>query len=139
MLAAAERAGLRIAPLDALLEEAEPAPAPPLPVTSWGAPARPDDVERAGRRRARLAPARRRAASGSAAPDVPDRALRELLALQASDWAFLATHATAGDYPLERAAGHEAAFAAALAAPDEHPPALRNLAPYLARGALAEP
>ena len=50
----------------------------------------------------------------AAGPGVPERALRELLALQSSDWAFLATHGTAGDYPLERAAGHAAAFAAAL-------------------------
>jgi len=32
----------------------------------------------------------------------PERALRELLALQSSDWAFLHTRATAGDYPLQR-------------------------------------
>jgi 1,4-alpha-glucan branching enzyme len=139
MLAAAERAGLRIAPLDELLEEADPAPAPPLPVTSWGAPR--DLTTWSGPGAGGLA-WRQRAAelrAVSASPDVPDRALRELLALQSSDWAFLATHATAGDYPLERAAGHEAAFYAALAEPDERPPALRNLAPHLARGALAEP
>ncbi len=70
---------------------------------------------------------------------MPERALRELLALQSSDWAFLVTHGTAGDYPRERAAGHEAAFDAALAAPGEHPAALRNLAPHLARGALSAP
>jgi 1,4-alpha-glucan branching enzyme len=75
----------------------------------------------------------------SAAPHVPERALRELLALQASDWAFLETHATAGDYARERAAAHASAFDAALAAPGEDEPALRNLAPHLARGALAEP
>ena len=139
VLAAAERAGLRIAPLDALLEEAEPAPVPPLPVTSWGDPR--DLTTWSGPAAGGLA-WRQRAAelrAVSAAAEVPDRALRELLALQSSDWAFLATHATAGDYPLERAAGHEAAFAAALAAPHEHPAALRNLAPQLARGALAEP
>ena len=68
-----------------------------------------------------------------------DRALRELLALQSSDWAFLAARATAGAYPVERAAAHEAAFQAALAAPDEHPAELRNLAPHLARDALAAP
>ena len=35
-------------------------------------------------------------------------ALRELLALQASDWAFGVTRETAGPYPLERADGHAA-------------------------------
>ena len=72
-------------------------------------------------------------------PGVPDRALRELLALQSSDWAFLTTHASAGPYPGERAAAHESAFEAALAAPDGYPARLRNLAPYLARAALAAP
>src|SRR5829696_9888894 len=38
LLAAAERAGLRIAPLDVLLAEHEPVAAPDLPVTSWGSP-----------------------------------------------------------------------------------------------------
>ena len=36
VLEEAERAGLRVAPLDELLGDADPAP--PLPVTSWGAP-----------------------------------------------------------------------------------------------------
>ena len=45
---------------------------------------------------------------------VGPRALRELLALQASDWAFLETRALAGPYALERIEGHRAALAAAL-------------------------
>jgi 1,4-alpha-glucan branching enzyme len=59
----------------------------------------------------------------------PPRALRELLALQASDWAFLASRGTAGEYPVERARGHLHEFERALdgSAPDE----LRNLAPDL--------
>ena len=139
VLAAADRAGLRIAPLDDLLDEVEPEPAPALPPTSWGAPR---DLTTWSAPAAGGLAWRQRAAelrALAAAPDVPDRALRELLALQSSDWAFLITHATAGDYPRERAAGHEAAFDAALAAPEEHAPALRNLAPHLARGALAAP
>ena len=35
-----------------------------------------------------------------------ERALRELLALQASDWAFMVSRGLAGDYPRERAGGH---------------------------------
>ncbi len=42
------------------------------------------------------------------------RALRELLLLQSSDWAFQVARDLAGDYPRERAAGHLAALAAAL-------------------------
>jgi 1,4-alpha-glucan branching enzyme len=139
LLAAAAGSGLRIAPLDELLREQEPAPAPDLPVTSWGAPrdlstwSAPSAGGLAWRQRA----AELRAVAAPA--DVPDRALRELLALQSSDWAFLVTRASAGPYAAERAAAHEAAFAAALAAPGEHPAALRNLAPHLARDALAAP
>jgi 1,4-alpha-glucan branching enzyme len=139
VLAAADRSGLRIAPLDDLLDEVESAPVPALPETSWGAPR--DLTTWSGPAAGGLA-WRQRAAELrvlAAAPDVPERALRELLALQASDWAFLTTHATAGGYPRERAAGHEAAFADALAAPDAYPTALRNLAPHLARGAVAAP
>jgi 1,4-alpha-glucan branching enzyme len=139
VLAAADRAGLQITPLDDLLDEAEPVPAPALPVTSWGAPR--DLTTWSGPAAGGLA-WRQRAGELRAlavAPAAPERALRELLALQSSDWAFLITHATAGAYPRERAAGHETAFHAALAAPDVHAPALRNLAPHLARCALAAP
>ena len=45
------------------------------------------------------------------------RALRELLALQASDWAFGVTHETAGPYSHERADGHAAELERALADP----------------------
>jgi 1,4-alpha-glucan branching enzyme len=57
----------------------------------------------------------------------PPRALRELLALQSSDWAFLAYRGTAGDYPRERFSGHLTALRRA----GELEPALRNLAPEL--------
>ena len=77
-------------------------PAPALPVTSWGAPR--DLATWSGPAAGGLA-WRQRAAelrALAAARDVPDRALRELLALQSSDWAFLATFATAGAYPRGR-------------------------------------
>jgi 1,4-alpha-glucan branching enzyme len=61
------------------------------------------------------------------------RAVRELLALQASDWAFQVTHDLAADYPRKRVESHARELDAALAAlkdsgapPD---PAVRNLAP----------
>jgi 1,4-alpha-glucan branching enzyme len=135
VLAAADRTGLRIAPLDTLLAEAEPAPAPALPVTSWGTPR---DLTTWSGPAARGLAWRQRDAELRAA-GAGERALRELLALQSSDWAFLATFGTAGPYPLERATGHEAAFAAALTAPGDHAPALRNLAPHLAASAFAAP
>ena len=64
-----------------------------------------------------------------------ERAVRELLALQASDWAFQLTHELADDYPRRRVGGHAEALDAALAAlTDSAPvpqPAVRNLAPEL--------
>jgi 1,4-alpha-glucan branching enzyme len=64
-----------------------------------------------------------------------ERAARELLALQASDWAFQVTHDLAGDYPSRRVAAHAEALDAALAAlTDSAPvpdPGVRNLAPNL--------
>ncbi len=69
-----------------------------------------------------------RAFAGRGRPS--DRALRELMALQSSDWAFLVSAGTAGDYPRERAERHRALFEAALSDP-EIVPSLRHLAPYL--------
>jgi 1,4-alpha-glucan branching enzyme len=137
VLAAADRAGLRIAPLDELLDEVEPVPAPALPATSWGTPR--DLTTWSAPAAGGLAWRQRDAELRALAATAGERALRELLALQSSDWAFLVTHGTAGPYPLERAAAHEAAFAAALAAPGDHLPALRNLAPHLAAAALTAP
>jgi len=129
----AARIGLPLVGLDAALEDAEPVPAgaTALGVSSWGA---------GGDLRTWSAPAvaeyawRARTAElqllRSPVPP-PARALRELLALQASDWAFLATRESAGDYPLERMRAHAEAFDRALAAGGQLDPALRNLAPVL--------
>jgi 1,4-alpha-glucan branching enzyme len=72
-----------------------------------------------------------------------ERAARELLAMQASDWAFMVTRDLAADYPVERMRAHEAALDAALAAltdsgaaPD---PAVRGLAPHLDLSPLTTP
>jgi 1,4-alpha-glucan branching enzyme len=137
----AERQGLELLPLDDALADIEPAP--PLPgrdrVTTWGSPrdlstwSAPQVADLAAQ--ARAAELRVVAAGDEAGL----RAVRELLALQASDWAFLASRGTAGDYPRERAAGHLAALGAALRAPDEHDPALRNLAPHLDPAPLLGP
>ncbi|MDQ4025488.1 MAG: DUF1957 domain-containing protein, partial [Actinomycetota bacterium] len=64
------------------------------------------------------------------------RAVRELLALQASDWAFQVTHELAGDYPRGRVDGHVRELDAALAALTDSGAAVeggrvRNLAPEL--------
>ena len=139
VLAGAADAGLDVVPLDAATLP-EPVPAPDLPVTTWGSPrtlatwSGPRARGLAWRQRA--AELRVLAAGGAAAGE---RAVRELLALQASDWAFLVSNDTAGPYPLERAAGHEAALAAALDDPATAAPEVRALAPWLTAGALSEP
>ena len=96
----ADRQGLALTTLDDALERHEPVPAPPeLGVTSWGeggdlrtwsAPAVGDLAWSA--RTAEL-----RALALGRRPG--DRALRELLALQSSDWAFLATRELARRIP----------------------------------------
>jgi len=58
------------------------------------------------------------------------RALRELLALQSSDWAFLAHRGWAGDYPRQRASGHAAQLTRALSGETEEQH-VRNLAPFI--------
>jgi len=65
------------------------------------------------------------AVSGTAGP----AAVRELLALQASDWAFMVSRELAVPYAEERLAGHRAALERALAeGPDASVEGLRNLA-----------
>jgi 1,4-alpha-glucan branching enzyme len=134
--------GLAIAHLDDALARHEPAPAPAdLPVTSWGTPrdlstwsAPPVAAMAWGARDAEL-----RAVAAARAGGVDARAVRELLALQSSDWAFLVSRDLAEPYGRERAAQHRAALDAALAAPGTHDPAVRNLAPDASAAALLEP
>jgi 1,4-alpha-glucan branching enzyme len=67
-------------------------------------------------------------------------ALRELLALQASDWAFMVSRGLAVPYAQERFAGHHAELERALAiGPDAGLDALRNLAAHADPLALLAP
>jgi 1,4-alpha-glucan branching enzyme len=128
--------GLKLTALDEAAVERHPPVRADLPelsiATSWGeaadlrtwsAPAVSDLAWQA--RTAEL----RTFAGADSAPS--PRALRELLALQSSDWAFLAHRDWAGDYPRQRASGHAAQLARALKGETEEP-FVRNLAPYLA-------
>src|SRR4051812_22023431 len=148
VLDAAAPGGAEGVPLDDPPRRAAPPRAPPPPpplaldrdhATTWGTPR--DLATWSGPPAAALAWAARVAelrvvAAGAGAPD---RALRELLMLQSSDWAFLETRALAGPYPRERAAAHRAALEAALAAGGDGDDAVRNLAPHLCRAAFLEP
>ena len=67
-------------------------------------------------------------------------AVRELLALQASDWAFMVSRGLAVPYARERFEGHRQALARALGAgPEAGEERLRNLAVYADPAALLVP
>lgn len=140
-VAACADLGVPLVPLDDALRDAETAPWPAAQdaATSWGQP--PTLWTWSGPQVADMARAQRDAelrvvARGAA---IGERAVRELLALQASDWPFLETRALAGPYARERFAGHLAALDAALDAPPSADPAMRSLAPMLRSAPLLEP
>jgi 1,4-alpha-glucan branching enzyme len=84
------------------------------------------------------------AVAGHGAPHAAlERAARELLAMQASDWSFMVTRDLAADYPVQRMNLHGAALDAALAALTDSAaapePSLRGLAPHLDLAPLTTP
>lgn len=68
-----------------------------------------------------------------------ERAARELLAAQASDWAFLDQRGQAGDYAYQRATGHSRAMLEAIDSDPATDPRMRSLAPDLSLAPLLEP
>jgi 1,4-alpha-glucan branching enzyme len=132
--------GLDLATLPDALERHEPV-ARGLEASTWGRPKdlstwdRPQVADIAFAQRG--AELRTVAAAGRARSGDPalEHAARELLAVQASDWAFQVTYDLAGDYPRRRVSGHVEALDAALAALTDSrsvpEPAVRNLAPEL--------
>jgi 1,4-alpha-glucan branching enzyme len=128
VIAECSRRGVALEPLDPEMDAvAAPEEVPP---TSWGAQRdlRTWSSPAAGGLAWTQRAAELRALTAHLRPS--DRALRELLALQSSDWAFQIASGTAGAYPQERADGHLAALEEALADPSMDP-ALRNLAPWI--------
>jgi 1,4-alpha-glucan branching enzyme len=99
---------------------------PPVADLAWGA------------RRLELRVLRELGSGGLRGPALR-RAARELLAVQASDWAFLDYRKQAGDYPYRRALGHARELFEALDSGPEADPQLRNLAPDLDLAPLLEP
>lgn len=125
VVAEAEAQGLELASLPAALERVEPVERPlaastwgqPKDLTTWDSPAVASMTFSAREAELRLIRAAHGlAGSDGAARGTIERAARELMALQASDWSFLISRGTAADYPEQRAAGHLAAMDAALAA-----------------------
>jgi 1,4-alpha-glucan branching enzyme len=118
----AERQGLGLASLPRALERHEPRRAAIAASTwgtgkdlhTWDSPAVADLLWAARDAELRLVAA---LADGVDARDpAARRATRELLALQASDWAFMRSRGLAGDYPALRVRNHALAFREALSA-----------------------
>jgi 1,4-alpha-glucan branching enzyme len=103
---------------------------------TWDSPSVADLVWAARRSELRLLRALgRRALPRPAA----ERAARELLALQSSDWAFMDHRGQAGDYPYKRTTAHAEAMLQAIDSPAAVEAGVRNLAPDLNLAPLLEP
>ena len=142
VLAGAEAAGVRPVTVPRALEEHEPV-ARPLAASTWGedknlstwdSPAVADLTWASRRLELRLL----RALSDGLGAAPAARAARELLAAQASDWAFLDQRKQAGDYAFHRATGHAEAMLNAIDSRDIDP-RMRSLAPDLSLAPLLEP
>ena len=101
---------------------------------TWDSPPVRDLAWASRRLELRLLRALRSGLNGGAA----ERAARELLAVQSSDWAFLDSRGQAGDYPFTRATDHAEALLDALDSPPQKAPALRGLAPDLSLAPLLQ-
>jgi 1,4-alpha-glucan branching enzyme len=142
VLAGATAAGVRLLTVPRALAEHEPLERP-LAASSWGeekdlstwdSPPVADLAWGARRLELRLLRALGQGLSGPAAL----RAARELLATQASDWAFLDKRGQAGDYAYRRATEHGGAMLEAIDSPASSDPSMRALAPDLSLAPLLE-
>jgi 1,4-alpha-glucan branching enzyme len=129
--------GLELVRLDEALADCEAVPcdSEEFGVSSWGAGG--DLSTWSGPAVAEMAFATRAAELRVLAAEPDDLAARELLAVQASDWAFLKTRAWAGDYPDVRVAGHLEALGRALDGQGDE--TIRNLAVHATAAPLREP
>jgi 1,4-alpha-glucan branching enzyme len=144
VVAGSDRAGVELVTLSEAVAGCEPEPRT-LRRSTWGEHKdlstwdAPDVADLAwGARRLEL-----RLAARLGARDLPAaaaaRAVRELLAVQASDWAFLDKRRQAGDYPFQRVTDHARALLDAIHSSDAQEPRLRNLAPDLSLAPLLRP
>jgi 1,4-alpha-glucan branching enzyme len=143
VLAGADAAGVRPLTVSEALVEHEPRPRE-LAASTWGedkdlstwdSPAVADLAWAVRRLELRLLRALSSGLRGSAAV----RAARELLAAQASDWAFLDKRGQAGDYPYQRAIYHAERALEAIDSPAGTDPSMHSLAPDLSLAPLLEP
>jgi 1,4-alpha-glucan branching enzyme len=137
------RQGLELLRLDDALQRHEPAPWPVEAApraSSWGKDG--DLSTWSGPEVGEIAFATRAAelAVLAAGERAGEAAVRELLALQASDWAFMSAREIAAPYARARFEAHRDGVARALAAgADASTASLRNLAPHAHRAALFGP
>ena len=103
---------------------------------TWDSPGVADLAWGARRLELRLLRAIGDPAMGSAAAQ---RAARELLAVQSSDWAFMDHRGQAGDYPYRRTLTHAESMLEAIDSSEAPEPGMRNLAPDLSLAPLLEP
>jgi len=143
VLEGAEAAGVRLVTVPQALAEHEPVEQP-LRASTWGedkdlrtwdSPPVADLATGARRLELRLL----RAIGGGLRGPALERAARELLAAQASDWAFLDQRKQAGDYAYQRATDHARAMLEAIDFGGVTEPRLRSLAPDLSTAPLLEP
>jgi 1,4-alpha-glucan branching enzyme len=143
VVARADSAGVRLLTATEAIAEHQ-AEARPLAASSWGegkdlstwdSPPVADLAWGARRLELRLLRALSRGLRGSAAM----RAARELLAVQASDWAFLDQRGEAGDYAFQRATRHAEAALEAIDSRSAIDPHMRSLAPDLSISPLLQP
>jgi len=140
----AEGAGVELVTLADALQRVEPERRPirrsswgeHKDLSTWDAPEVSDLTWGARRLELRLV---RDLAARSLSPERAERAARELLALQASDWAFLDKRRQAGDYPFLRVTDHARAMLDAIHSTPAPAPELRNLAPDLSLAPLTAP
>ncbi len=143
VLDGAAAAGVRLLTVPQALAEHEPAPRPLLASTwgeekdlrTWDSPEVADLAWGARRLELRLLRALAQGLRGPAAL----RAARQLLAAQASDWAFLDKRGQAGDYAYRRATDHAEAMLEAIDSAASSDPSMRALAPDLSLAPLLEP
>jgi 1,4-alpha-glucan branching enzyme len=140
---ASEGAGVRMVTVPEALERHEPEPRP-ISRSSWGedkdlrtwdSPAVADLAWGSRRLELRLL---RELGRGALPRPAAERAARELLAVQASDWAFLDQRGQAGDYPFQRVTDHARELFEAIDSGAEARSELRNLAPDLSLAPLLE-
>lgn len=153
VLEGAAGAGIRLVTLDQAALERSPKRRAPLsvrraelPASTWGeekdfrtwdAPAVSDLVWGARRLELRVL----RAVARGLEPDAARRAVRELLMVQSSDWAFLDSRRQAGDYPFDRTLQHAGSAFEAIESPAgaQIDARVRSLAPDLSLAPMSVP